>query len=364
MSSAAVSLDPPGSDDRAAGPVVVDGDADWRVACARYRTPSDAIAGRKLALNLSLLALTWAAMIAALAHGADLLVVPLGVVAGLVFNQLFLFQHDMGHGAFFASRRANEIAGTLVCVLMLTPFLEWTRSHAFHHRNVARLDRRVLGDIYTMTVREWHAAGPWKRLGYRLFRHPFTLLFIVPVYYFFVANRIKGSVCPGMPRGRNLWNVWLTTFAFAAFAITASRFVGWRAFVLVEMATLVPGGAVGLWIFYMGHNFEHTWYATSPSTWTYREAALRGASFCVMPRFLGWLLADIGYHHVHHLDPRIPSYRLRACHEENPQLFGGVKPLSLAASVRGLLRGRLYDEERAALVGFDDVDVAAARVVA
>jgi acyl-lipid omega-6 desaturase (Delta-12 desaturase) len=328
---------------------------DWRSICETYRTADDGLATRKLLVNLSALALTWAAMVWALSssHGTiPWTVIPLGVVSGLLFNQLFLFQHDMGHGAFFTTAKKNQVVGMWICVLMLTPFLEWTRSHAHHHRNVAHLDRRVLGDIYTMTVSEWHNAGVWKRLGYRLFRSPVTLMGFVPLYYFFVANRIKGSVSPGFPRGRSLVNLWATTFGFIGFAAAMSWLIGFRTFVIIELATLIPGGAVGLWIFYMGHSFEHTWYAREQTGWSHEEAALRGASFCVMPRALGWLFADIGFHHVHHLDARIPSYRLRACHEENPAVFGQVKPLSLASAVYGIFWLSLYDEDKERLVSF------------
>jgi omega-6 fatty acid desaturase (delta-12 desaturase) len=330
---------------------VGDPTSDWKRVCAGYRTPSDAIATKKLLLNVTLIALTWAAMVWAVRH-AVVVVVPLGLLSALLFNQLFLFQHDMGHNAFFASSKKNELVGVVVCVFMLTPFREWTRSHAFHHRNVARLDRRVPADIYTMTVDEWRGAPRWQRGLYRVFRHPFTLLVVAPLWYFFVANRIKGSVCPGLPRGKNLVNVQVTTIGFASFALLMSALIGWRDFVVVEAATLLPGGALGLWIFYLGHSFDHTWYAPSPDAWSHQQAALRGASFCRMPRWLAWFLADIGYHHVHHLDPRIPSYRLRQCHDDNPQLFGAVRPISVGQALHGLLWLRLYDQQRERLVPF------------
>ncbi len=330
--------------------------ADWPEICRRYHTAEDGIAARKLAVNLVAIAVTWAALFAALRSfplpEALGVVIPLGVVSALLFNQLFLYQHDMGHGAFFASRRLNQWVGSVVCVFMLTPFLEWTRSHSHHHVNVGRLERRVLGDIYTMTVEEWARAGWLKRLGYALFRSPVTLLLVAPLYYFFVSNRIKGSVCPDFPRGRHLASVHLTTAAYLLFALLMSQVVGLRDFAIVQAVTLVPAGALGIWIFYMGHTFEGMWFARGPEDWSHEAAALKGSSYCVMPRWLGWLLADIGYHHVHHLDPRIPCYRLRACHEENPALFAAVRPLSLSLAVRGLFEGRLYDAASERLVSF------------
>lgn len=330
--------------------------ADWTEVTARYRTPDDAVAWRKLVACLAGLVGSWALMVVGSRPDAVLWPVVGGGIIGasLFMNQLFLYQHDMGHMAFFEGRRTNDVVGQLVCIFMLTPFLEWTRSHALHHKNLGKLDHRSLGDIYVMTLDEWRGAPSWKRGLYRMFRSVVTLLGIAPLWYFLVANRIKGSLCKDLPRGRNLVNLWVTTLGFAVYAALMGETLGWTRFILLQGAVLAVGGALGLFIFYLGHNFEHTWFARSPADWTHKEAALRGASFCTMPRWLGWFLADIGFHHVHHLDARVPCYRLRACHEENPALFGAVRPITLGEAVTSLWSLRLYDTEREELVSFAD----------
>lgn len=324
--------------------------AEWRAVLARYRDADDATAWRQLVSCLVPLAALWALMILALrVHPA--LTVLLSLPSSLVFIRLFMLQHDMGHGSFFKTQWLNEVVGSVVCVPLLTPYREWKKSHALHHGNTGRLEGRVLADIYTMTLAEWQTASTTKRLGYRLFRSVPVLLGVAPSFTFVVTNRIKGSMCKGLPRGWNLVNVHLTTLAFVLWSFMWSRIIGFEAFLWVQVPTIVVGGAIGIWIFVMEHNHERTWLATRAG-WSHEQSALRGSSFCLMPRWLAWATADVGYHHVHHLDPKIPNYRLQACHDENPQLFAGVPVVTVGDTLRDLWSLRLYDGDQQKLVPF------------
>ncbi len=316
----------------------------------RYRAPDDAVATRQLISCVVPLAVLWGLMIAALqVHTA--LTVLLALPTSLVFIRLFMLQHDMGHGSFFKTHWKNEVVGMVVCVPLLTPYLEWRKSHALHHGNTARMEGRQLPDIYTMTLAEWQTASTAKRLGYRLFRSVPMLMGVAPSWTFMVTNRLKGSMCKGLPRGRNLLNVHLTTLGFVAWSFIWSQIIGFEAFLWVQVPTVVIGGAIGLWIFLMEHNHEQTLLATS-TAWSHEQAALKGSSFCLMPAWLAWATADVGYHHVHHLDPKIPNYRLKACHDENPALFATVPAITVSDTLRDLWSLRLYDEQQNKLVPF------------
>lgn len=328
----------------------------WRAICDRYRVRDDRKAWSKLGLNLGLLLLSYLALFWVTRVSLVLALLP-AISTALLLTQLFMLQHDMGHGSFFETERQNRWVGSLVGVLVATPFLEWTRSHAHHHKNAGHLGRRVIGDIYTMTVDEWRRAPLHTRLVYRVFRNPVTLLVVVPFWYFLVSQRVKGSVCPDFPRGRELASVVLTNLALVGLIFLLGSGFGWKAFLVTHAAMLVVGGAIGVWLFTMGHDFETAWYARDEDHYTFEDAALRGSSFCRMPGWLAWLLCDVGYHHVHHLDVRIPCYRLRECHDENPQLFAGVPSMSVGQSLRGLYRVKLYDQDAEVMVPFSAAGV-------
>ncbi|MDP2341888.1 MAG: fatty acid desaturase [Deltaproteobacteria bacterium] len=322
----------------------------WRTVCDRYRTADDAVAWGQLASCIVPLAGLWALMILSLqTHYAVTLL--LSLPASLVFIRLFMLQHDMGHGSLFKTPWLNDVVGILVCVPLLTPYWEWRKSHALHHGNTSKLETRILADIYTMTLAEWQTSSTAKRLGYRLFRSVPMLMGVAPSWTFLVSNRIKGSMCKGLPRGRNLVNVHLTTLAFCLWAFANSWFIGLEAFISLQAPIVLVGGAIGIWIFYMEHNHEQTWLSSS-SSWSHEAAALRGSSFCLMPFWLAWATANVGYHHIHHLDSRIPNYRLRACHEDNPELFAGVPSYTVMDTLRSMWSLRLYDEATEKLVPF------------
>ena len=287
-----------------------------------------------------------AGLLAALHHGmiAAVLLVP---VAAALLLRLFMFQHDCGHGSFFASRRANDLLGRTLGVLTLTPYSFWRTNHAVHHANAGNLDRRGVGDVTTLTLAEFDGLPAWRRFAYRLYRHPLVMFGLGPAWLFFVQQRIP----TGNPRRR--WREWVSvigTDAVLAAALAALvLFLGPMPVLLGWLPVMLLAATIGVWLFYIQHQFEDAYWERRPD-WDFAQAAMQGASFYDLPRALHWVTGNIGFHHIHHLSSRIPNYRLRECHEANPD-FQAVPRMTLRKSL-GCARLALWDAERGKLVSF------------
>jgi omega-6 fatty acid desaturase (delta-12 desaturase) len=270
-------------------------------------------------------------------------------IAGLLVRT-FVLMHDCAHGSFFASRRLNDAVGFVTGVLTLTPFAQWRRDHALHHASSGDLDRRGHGDIPTLTVREYLAKSPRARLAYRLVRHPASLLLGGPVHLA-IGQRFRGrSVASGT---RQIASVWMTNAAILLLLVAAVWLVGWTTVLIAYVVPYYLAALAGVWLFYVQHQFEEA-YWTPHDDWDYVEAALRGSSHLRLPPALRWFTGSIGLHHVHHLAPRIPNYRLQQCHDENVAFQRS--PTVTLRSGTAALRLSLWDEERGRLIGFRDLD--------
>jgi omega-6 fatty acid desaturase (delta-12 desaturase) len=318
----------------------------WTRILARYREPSRTRSVTELVITVVPLVLLWVLMWATLDLGywfCLLLAVP---AAGLLVR-LFMIQHDCGHGAFFSHRLANDWVGRVIGVLTLTPYDFWRRTHAIHHASSGNLDRRGIGDIDTLTVREYLARSRWGRLQYRLYRHPAVMFGVGPAYLFILQHR--------WPLGltRAGWQPWLSTMATnAAIAGVIGIliwFIGIGAFLLVHLPIMLLAASAGVWLFYVQHQFEDTFWAEERA-WNVNAAALHGSSHYALPGILRWFTANIGVHHVHHLASRIPYYRLPEVLREHPEL-AGVSRLTLIQSLR-CVRLVLWDEGRRRLISF------------
>ena len=286
----------------------------------------------------------WALMYLAL-QVSYLLVLVLAVpTAGFLLRTYILF-HDCAHASFLRGRRANAYLGAVLALIVFTPFAQWRYEHAVHHATGSDLDRRGTGDVPTLTVAEYNAKSWTGRLGYRLFRNPMIMFGLGPIFAMLLEPRwVNRSARPRIKR-----SVWGTNLAIAVVVGGLCWLLGWRDFVLVE-APLVPlAGGVGIWLFYVQHQFEDTYWRRSKD-WSYTDAALRGSSYLRLPKLLQFFTGNIGLHHVHHLNPKIPNYNLQRAHDENP-IFHNVPKVSLWDGLRAT-RLKLWDEDAVRLVTF------------
>jgi acyl-lipid omega-6 desaturase (Delta-12 desaturase) len=277
-----------------------------------------------------------------------LLTLAVTVLAGGFLIRIFIILHDCGHGSFFKSTRANDWVGTLAGILTLTPYFQWRHEHALHHAGAGDLDRRGVGDVWTLTVKEYAALPRRRQLEYRLYRNPIIMFGLGPIYLFLLAHRFVGSTSG--PRERR--GVYLTNLAALAIVLALSYFIGWQAVLLVHLPIVVISSTIGVWLFYVQHQFEDTYWESHPD-WKYAAAALHGSSFYKLPKVLQWFTGNIGLHHIHHLSPRIPNYNLQQCYDANP-LLREVTVVTFWESLKTMTL-KLWDEERGTLVGFAQV---------
>jgi omega-6 fatty acid desaturase (delta-12 desaturase) len=312
---------------------------------APYAKPDAARAAGQLAATALPLAATATALLWGLAEGfwpALLLALP----AAFFIVRLFIIQHDCGHGSYFRSGRLNDALGRVLGVVTMMPYAAWRRDHAVHHATSGDLGRRGTGDVTTLTVAEYRARSRRGRLAYRLYRHPVVLFLLGPAY---VLLRYRVPLARRLGDRRTWLSVLGTDAAAALFAAALVPVVGPTALLAGWGATLLLASAIGVWFFYVQHQFEDTYWRQA-TDWDFHRAAVEGSSFYDLPRFLHWLTGSIGYHHIHHLASRIPNYRLRACFDENPALQR-ARRVTLWGSIKSA-RLALWDEEARRLVSF------------
>lgn len=316
----------------------------WKQIVARYQRPSAGRAAWQIVNTLVPYGTLWCLMHLALAW-SYWLVVPLAILAGGFLVRVFIIFHDCGHGSYLKSRRANDVLGFLTGVLTFTPYHHWRWEHAIHHASAGDLDRRGTGDVWTLTVQEYLEASRWKRFAYRLARNPVILFAIAPLFLFLVMQRFPSSKAPRRERLSVYW----TNLALAVVAAGLIWVFGFKAYLVIQLAVLLVAGSAGVWLFYVQHQFEGVYWERG-AEWDYVTAALKGSSFYRLPKVLQWFSGNIGFHHIHHLSPRIPNYHLEKCHQSEP-LFQTVKPVTLFASFKAF-SFRLWDEQRRQLVGY------------
>jgi len=264
--------------------------------------------------------------------------------------RIFIIQHDCGHNSFFPSLKANNIVGTICGVLTLTPYKYWRRSHAVHHATHADLENRGIGDIWTMTVDEYMEASRIQRIIYRIFRNPIFLFILTPLLNFAILNRIPLRSSDHYKKEDNA-SIWWNNLYIAAVIGVASLLIGFSNTMLIQIPVMGIAASVGTFLFYMQHQFEHTYWEHNPE-WDYTLAAMEGSSYYQLPRVLQWFTGNIGFHHIHHLSPRIPNYRLEECHDDNP-MFQQVVHLTFWSSLSACSL-TLWDEAKDRLVTFQE----------
>jgi len=322
----------------------------WRGVLDEYAEPR---LGRSL-VDLGTSVVPYLALLAAMVFAVRVsvvLVLALAVPAAGFLIRTFIVFHDCAHGSFLPSRRANAALGAALGILVWLPFAGWRHEHAVHHATSGDLDRRGVGDIRTLTVAEYRAGSRWSRLAYRLFRNPFVMFGLGWLLVLIVKPRF-------VPRGsrRRIRNSVLATNVVLALLVSGLCLtLGWRTFLLVQTPVLAVAGAAGIWLFYVQHQFEGTYWQTN-SAWRYDDAALQGSSYLKLPRLLQFFTGNIGFHHVHHLSARIPNYNLQAAHADTERLQA-VPQLSLLEGLRAT-RLKLWDERHRRLVTFRQANAA------
>ena len=306
--------------------------ADWRRALIDLATSLVPYVALSALMYLSLSGSYW-------------LTLALAIPAAGFLLRTFIMFHDCTHGAFLPSRRANTICGVGLGLVVFSPFASWRYSHAVHHGTAGDLDKRGVGDVHTLTVEEYRAK-PWRgRLAYRLFRNPLVMFGIGPIYSLVILPRlVKRGMQPRIRR-----SVIFTNLGLAAVIGALCWLLGWREYLLVQVPTVWLAGAGGVFLFYVQHQFEDTYWESS-TDWSFTDAALRGSSYLKLPQPLQFFTGNIGLHHVHHLNARIPNYNLQRAHDENP-VFHTVPTITLWDGVKAA-RLKLWDEQSGRLVTF------------
>lgn len=278
------------------------------------------------------------------------LTVPFAVLAGGFLVRIFIIFHDCTHNSFFRSGRANEWWGFLTGVLCFTPYHHWKWEHTIHHAHSGDLDHRGFGDVWTLTVDEYLKASAFTRFRYRINRNPIILFIIAPIVLFLFLQRVPSAKAST----RAKCSVHLTTLAILGLGLVLSSIFGFGSYLVMQLLVLFVAASAGVWLFYVQHQFEGVAWERHEN-WDFAEAALRGSSFYRLPKILQWFSGNIGFHHLHHLSPQIPNYRLEDCHESHP-MFNTVAEVTLRSSLKSF-QFRLWDEQDRQLVGFGHLKI-------
>lgn len=291
----------------------------------------------------------WILMVITVQQGYPFWITALLMFVGAGFTmRLFIIFHDCCHGSFFESRRANRILGYITGVLTFTPFDQWRRTHSRHHDTVGDLDRRGIGDVWTLTVDEYLARTKFRRFVYRLLRNPLVMLGFGPALLFLIIHRFYGK----QDKKREHISVIVTDLAIAAIVLIATFTIGLRAYLIIQLPVFLIAGGFGIAFFYVQHQFEGVYWARN-NEWEPMKAAVEGSSYLKLPRVLQWFTGNIGLHHIHHIQQRIPNYNLQQCHDATPA-FRTIKPVTLWGSLK-CFNLKLWDEKKGMLVSFQSV---------
>lgn len=274
-----------------------------------------------------------------------LLTLALSIPTAGFMARTFIIFHDCGHGSFFNSRKANDVTGIICGILTLTPYYYWRHSHAIHHATAGDLDRRGTGDVMTLTLQEYQSLSRPRQWFYRFVRHPLVMFTFGAFLVFTVGHRFYK---PGTGK-RERWSVHYTNLILAAILVGVISWIGWKAYLMIHIPVLFFMCSAGVWLFYVQHNFEGTYWERN-ERWDFFRAGFQGSSFYKLPAVLQWFTGNIGFHHIHHLNSRIPNYWLPKCYRENPVFH--VQPLTLLSSLRSA-RLRFWDEQNRCMVGLE-----------
>ncbi len=328
----------------------------WKQMVAEYQHPDTRTSIIQLVNTFGGLLACWVAIYFALQVNIWLALL-LAIPAGGFMVRIFIIQHDCGHGSFFRSRKANDYVGTACGAFSFVAYRYWRKSHALHHAHSSDLGERGMGDVWTMTVKEYLAAPRHQRIAYRVFRNPVFLFAIAPAFHFLIMHRFP-LVANEKYRKEERRSVWWNNLAIAVIFGAAGLAIGFKTVLLIFLPGAILAASFGTWLFYVQHQFEDTYWEYQPA-WDYTVAALCGSSYYRLPKVLQWFSGNIGFHHIHHLSPRIPNYKLEQVYLENSE-FQEVVELTLWSSLRTVFL-TLWDEDEQRLIRFSELHQARAR---
>ena len=317
----------------------------WQQVIKEYQNPDLGISIWQSINSFAGLLIGWVLMYYSLRVGYWLTLLLAIPTAGFVVR-IFIIQHDCGHGSYFKSKKANDTIGMICSLFTWTPYKYWRKSHAIHHKTHAELEERGTGDIWTLTVEEYFDSPISKRFFYRVFRNPIFLFFIAPTLNFVVIQRFNYT--KEWKNGENA-SIWWTNFWLVVIFVIGALLTGWGNWIAIQLPVIAIAASVGTWLFYVQHQFEDTYWRHTKE-WNYTLAAMHGSSYYKLPKVLQWFTGNIGFHHIHHLSPRIPNYKLEQVHN-NHEMMRQVVELTLWTSFKTITLA-LWDEKQKELVSF------------
>lgn len=324
----------------------------WMSWVRPYQTPEISKSVRQIITTFVPFFTLWILMYYSLRVSYVLTLLLAIVEAGFVVR-MFIIQHDCGHGSYFKERKWNDRVGFISGLFTLVPYYHWRKMHAIHHANAGKLeDTRGIGDFYTWTVDEYLARSKKAQLGYRIYRNPIFLICVLPFIAFVIAYRIPFKMTKEKGWKKERYNVYWTNLGIAIVTVFFISLFGFKEYLLIQIPIVYLATTIGAWFFFVQHQFEDAYWAKEEE-WDYASAALQGSSYYKLPKVLQWFTGNIGFHHIHHLSPKIPNYKLQACHEENPELQD-VHVLTLRSSF-DTLDLALFDEENKKMISFREL---------
>jgi len=323
------------------------GETGWVKIIAPYRNGDNLHSWWQIANTLIPYIALWVLMVYSL-KSSYWITLPLIILSSGFLVRLFIIFHDCGHGSFFESKRLSEAVGYFLGVLTFTPYHRWHHSHLIHHRTVGNLDKRGIGDVWTLTVAEYKALPAKKQLYYRIYRNPWIMFGIGAAGMFLISNRFTRK---SFSRKEKM-SIYFNNFGIAVLAAVLCYTIGWKAYLLIQLPVMYLASMAGVFLFYLQHQFDRVhWY--KDEEWDFKTLAIMGSSFYKLPKVLQWFSGNIGFHHVHHLSSKIPNYRLEKCHLET-DLFKTVVPIPFLKGFK-MVKLKLWDEMTGKLVGFRSI---------
>jgi len=322
---------------------------EWKAVIKEYTKPRAGIAIWQLINSVGLYVLLWTSMYFMLNFIPKpynwLATMPVAILCGALLVRVFIIFHDCGHDSFFKSKFLNNLCGHITGTMAFTPFVHWRWEHNTHHAGNGNLERRGVGDIWTMTVNEYLSASTGRRFVYRFIRNPFVLFVIGPMWTFMIAHRFP---VPKAKKKEKISVLWSNLMIITMVVVLGLTF-GWLTYLVLTATVMTVASTLGIWLFYVQHQFEDTYYETKEN-WDFYKAAIHGSSFYKLPKVRQWFSVNIGYHHIHHLSSKIPNYNLERCHNSH-EMFNEVTHLTFWQSVK-CVNFRLWDQDTMKLITF------------